>query len=83
MEYNIPVVIGYAQRLNDRFQFEVGVQDIIRPADWANEQDPLRYITQRYTKAIEDFVGKDPGQYWWVHRRWKSRPKGEAPEKYD
>ena len=34
-------------------------------------------------KAFEDFVRKDPGQYLWVHRRWKTRPKGEAPEAYD
>jgi KDO2-lipid IV(A) lauroyltransferase len=69
--------------MNDRFSFTVGVQDIIRPEDWRDIDDPLRYITQRYTKAIEDFVKKDAGQYWWVHRRWKSRPKGEAPEQFD
>jgi Kdo2-lipid IVA lauroyltransferase/acyltransferase len=83
MEFGVPVVIGFSRRRNDRFEFEVGCQEIIWPADWANETDPLRYITQRYTKAIEDFVRTDPGQYWWVHRRWKSRPKGELPEKYD
>jgi KDO2-lipid IV(A) lauroyltransferase len=83
MEYNVPVVVGYARRLNDQFHFVVGTQDIIHPQDWRDEADPLKYITQRYTKAIEDFVKKDPGQYWWVHRRWKTRPKGEAPEQYD
>ena len=83
MEYNAPVVVGYARRVNDRFEFEVGVQDVIWPKDWEAQDDPLRYITQRYTKAIEDFVAKDPGQYLWVHRRWKTRPKGEAPEAFD
>lgn len=83
MEYKVPVVIGYARRIQDRFRFELGAQDIIWPADWENQPDPLRYITQRYTKAIEDFVRKDPGQYLWVHRRWKTRPKGEAPEAFD
>lgn len=83
MEYEVPVVIGYARRVNDEFQFVVGVQEIIWPDDWKNQDHPLRYITQRYSKAIEDFVSADPGQYWWVHRRWKFRPKGEAPEKYD
>ena len=83
MEYEVPVVIGYARRLDGRFRFRVGVQDIIYPADWQDQPDPLRYITQRYTKGIEDFVRKDPGQYLWVHRRWKTRPKGEAPEAYD
>lgn len=83
MEYQVPVVIGYARRINDQFKFQIGAQDIIWPKDWQNEPDPLRYITQRYTKAIEDFVREDPGQYLWVHRRWKTRPKGEAPEAFD
>lgn len=83
MEYEVPVVIGYARRIGDGFRFAMGVQDIIHPGDWQQEADPLRYITQRYTKAIEEVVRKDPGQYLWVHRRWKTRPKGEAPETYD
>jgi KDO2-lipid IV(A) lauroyltransferase len=83
MQYEVPVVIGYARRINDRFRFECASQDIIYPADWKDQPDPLRYITQRYTKAIEDFVRADPGQYLWVHRRWKTRPKGEAPEAFD
>jgi KDO2-lipid IV(A) lauroyltransferase len=83
MQYKVPVVIGCARRLNDRFQFRLEAQDIIYPKDWVNENDPLRYITQRFTKGIEDFVTKDPGQYLWVHRRWKTRPKGEAAEVFD
>ena len=83
MQYEVPVVIGYARRMNDQFKFEVGAQDVIYPADWKGQADPLRYITQRYNKAIEDFIRVDPGQYWWVHRRWKSRPKGEVAEAYD
>lgn len=83
MQYNVPVVIGYARRLGPQFQFEVGSQDIIFPQDWENQDQPLVYITQRYTRAIEDFVSAAPGQYLWVHRRWKTRPKGESPEAYD
>ena len=83
MEYRAPVVIGFARRIGDRFRFTVAVQDIIYPRDWEGQADPLMYITQRYTTAIEEFVRDDPGQYWWVHRRWKTRPKGEAAEAYD
>lgn len=83
MQYETPVVVGYSRRIDDRFEFEIGVQDVIHPADWKTQEDPLRYITQRYTKALEDVIRADPGQYWWVHRRWKTRPKGEAPEAYD
>jgi KDO2-lipid IV(A) lauroyltransferase len=83
MQYEVPVIIGFARRTNKPFHFQIGSQDIIHPQDWKNQDDPLRYITQRYTKAIEDTVRTDPAQYLWVHRRWKSRPKGEAPEEYD
>lgn len=83
MRYEAPVVIGCARRLGDRFHFVCVCQDIIWPKDWKDQEDPLRYITQRYTKAIEDFVRVDPGQYLWVHRRWKTRPKGETAEAFD
>ena len=83
MEFEVPVVIGYARRVDDRFQFRVGAQDIIYPEDWKNQDDPLRYITQRYSTAIEKFVMKDPGQYLWLHRRWKTRPKGEVADAFD
>src|ERR1700758_1540493 len=35
--------------------------------------------TQKFTKVIEDYVRKYPEQWLWVHRRWKTRPGGEAP----
>ncbi len=83
MEYKVPIVIGYARRIDHHFRFRVSMTDIIRPEDWQDRDDPLRYITQRYTAAIEAFVREDAGQYLWVHRRWKTRPKGETAEAYD
>jgi KDO2-lipid IV(A) lauroyltransferase len=83
MQYDVPIVIGYARRMDDRFHFRAGAQDVIYPEDWKGQGDPLRYITQRYTSAIEQIVRADPGQYWWVHRRWKTRPKGESAKAYD
>ncbi len=50
---------------------------IIFPEEWAEKDDPLKWVTAEYTKAIEDFVRQDPSQYWWLHRRWKHRPKEE------
>jgi len=34
--------------------------------------------TAKFTKVIEDYVRKYPDQWLWVHRRWKTRPKGET-----
>jgi KDO2-lipid IV(A) lauroyltransferase len=33
--------------------------------------------TARFTKVIEEIVRKNPEQWVWVHKRWKTRPAGE------
>ena len=43
-----------------------------------NERD-IVVNTARFTKIIEDYVRRYPDQWLWVHRRWKTRPEGEAP----
>ena len=34
--------------------------------------------TQLFTKVIEEYVRRYPDQWLWIHRRWKTRPPGEA-----
>ncbi|HEW78649.1 MAG TPA: hypothetical protein ENH34_01595 [Phycisphaerales bacterium] len=75
--YNIPICVGYSRRVDNRFYFEIGINRIILPEEWAAKDDPLKWVTAEYTKAIEEFVRQDPSQYWWLHRRWKHQPKEE------
>ena len=77
---NLPIVVGYSRRVDNRFYFEIGVNRIIFPEEWAAKDKPLEWVTAEYTKAIEEFVREDPSQYWWVHRRWKHRPRNEREE---
>jgi KDO2-lipid IV(A) lauroyltransferase len=72
---NIPIGVGYSRRIGNHFYFEIGVNRIIFPQEWAEKEDPLEWVTAEYTKAIENFVREDPSQYWWLHRRWKHQPK--------
>ena len=72
-----PIVVGYARRRGNVARYEVGVPRIIYRHEWEQQTDPLRWITQEYTSAIESFVREAPEQYLWIHRRWKSRPKRE------
>jgi len=44
-----------------------------------NEQADIVANTAAYTKVIEDYARRYPEQWLWVHRRWKTRPPGEAP----
>ncbi|HEY8669284.1 MAG TPA: lysophospholipid acyltransferase family protein [Terriglobales bacterium] len=57
-----------------RLRFDPAVK-LIRTAD--READVIAN-TALFTKIIEDYVRRYPDQWLWVHRRWKTRPKGEA-----
>lgn len=77
IQHQAPVVIGFGRRLEEDFQFELGVERIIYPTEWADKPDPVMWITQEYTSVLEQVIRRTPDQYLWVHRRWKHRPKGE------
>jgi len=77
MEYNVPIVVGCARRVSKRFRYEVECNRVIRPPEWADRDDPLEWITQEYSRAIEECIRVAPEQYLWMHRRWKSRPSTE------
>jgi KDO2-lipid IV(A) lauroyltransferase len=81
IRYEIPIVCGYSIRDGDRYHFTVGAQRLIYPEQWADADDPVRWITQAYTSALEAMIRRKPEQYLWVHRRWKHRPKGEDQPK--
>jgi KDO2-lipid IV(A) lauroyltransferase len=40
----------------------------------ANKEQRIISITQAHTKVLEKWVKKYPGQYFWSHRRWKTKP---------
>ena len=41
------------------------------------EKDVLEN-TKRFNKILENYVRKYPEQWLGIHRRWKTRPEGEA-----
>ncbi|NYT60472.1 lysophospholipid acyltransferase family protein [Alcaligenaceae bacterium] len=51
--------------------------DVLPPlADFPGEQS-AEDATARLNKLIEEWIRIDPPQYYWVHRRFKTRPEGE------
>jgi KDO2-lipid IV(A) lauroyltransferase len=73
------VVPGYAywdkSLRKYRLRFEPAVE-LIRTGDI--EQD-IFLNTQKFAKVIEGIIRRHPEQWVWVHARWKTRPKSEAP----
>ena len=75
--HDVPVIVGYAARIGRGFRYRIEVERIIRPEEWRNREDPVFWITQEYSWALESAIRKHPEQYLWMHRRWKSRPRDE------
>jgi KDO2-lipid IV(A) lauroyltransferase len=49
--------------------------------DWTPSGDraeDIRRLTQTMTTVIEGWVREHPEQWLWMHRRWKTQPKGDA-----
>ena len=75
IQHNLPVGIGVSRRVGNKFLFEIEIARLIFPEEWKDKENPLEWITQEYTKEFEKSIRKDPTQYWWLHRRWKSQPR--------
>ncbi|HEX2518817.1 MAG TPA: acyltransferase, partial [Castellaniella sp.] len=70
------VVVPVISRLDPdtgRYQVDIGPAVENFPGDDAPEA-----ATARLNVLIENAVSQDPAQYYWVHRRFKTRPEGEA-----
>jgi len=48
----------------------------IEPVLTGDAEADVLALTQRCTGVIEDWVRRYPGQWLWIHRRWKTRPDG-------
>jgi KDO2-lipid IV(A) lauroyltransferase len=78
IEYQAPIYVGGAWRTGPGFRYIVHTEDVIRPADWADQPDQVRYITQRFTTSLERLIRHAPEQYLWLHRRWTHQPTSRA-----
>ncbi len=43
-----------------------------------NEDEDVRLLTSQVTSIIESYVRRFPDQWLWIHKRWNTRPAGEA-----
>lgn len=71
MKFGAPMIVGAAIRIGPgRFKVLAQLVEI-------KEDDTVETLTQRHVKILEDFIRQYPEQYFWLHRRWKTRPSGE------
>ena len=74
LEYNAALVVVGVPKVGEPMRYQVVSEEVILPEDYADRPDAAKAITQRYTAALERLVQRSPGQYFWLHRRWKHQP---------
>jgi KDO2-lipid IV(A) lauroyltransferase len=89
LEYQTPLLVVGTRRacagetppegpgVGEPMHYEIIVEDVILPEEYAGRRDAVPAITQRFTVALERIVRQAPEQYFWLHRRWKHQPKAK------
>ncbi|MBI1310318.1 lipid A biosynthesis acyltransferase [bacterium] len=83
LRYDALICVGYAVRLPDAshsnrwVRYELGCEAVIDPRE-LSDGNQIQELTQKFTSALESAIRRHPDQYFWVHRRWKSKPRIKA-----
>lgn len=78
MATGAPVVPVFAVRDGTSSRHFLECMEPIEAIRSADREESIVLNTQRYTKTIEEMVRRYPDHWNWIHRRWKTRPAGEA-----
>jgi KDO2-lipid IV(A) lauroyltransferase len=93
LQYQVPLLVvgtlrvraGHtsldAPGIGDPLHYEIVVEDLILPEEYAGRGDAVPAMTQRFTSALERLVRRAPEQYFWLHRRWKHQPRARMRKK--
>jgi Kdo2-lipid IVA lauroyltransferase/acyltransferase len=73
------VVPGYAYWDEAIGKYRLRFEPAVELARTGDTERDVFVNTQKFAKVIESIIRQHSEQWVWVHARWKTRPKGEAP----
>jgi len=71
LDNNARVAVSGVRRMGRPMQFQMVNHAMIDPQNVENSVGTIKELTQWYTSELEELIRIEPGQYWWLHRRWK------------
>jgi KDO2-lipid IV(A) lauroyltransferase len=78
MRTGMPVFPAFLVRDGWRARHRVVVGREIVLAETGDREADVVENTARFNRVLEQMIARYPDQWFWVHRRWKTRPPGEA-----
>lgn len=74
---NAPLLPVFAPWNEEKKKFELIVSPLVEPEITGDEEADVRSLTTRLSLIVENQIRQHPGQWLWIHKRWKTRPPGE------
>jgi KDO2-lipid IV(A) lauroyltransferase len=77
LHHDSPVLPLFCVREPDD-TFTIHIEKPIPVLEGATKEETIVRTTQEYTRALERYIIEHPDHWIWMHKRWKTRPNGEA-----
>lgn len=74
---NTPLVPFFAPWSKEKGKYLLIAEPPIFPECTGDEEADVRRVTIEITRRLENQIRQFPGQWLWIHKRWKTRPPGE------
>src|SRR5829696_1210906 len=76
---NTPLIPFFAPWSEEKGKYLLIVEPPLPLECTGDEEADVRQLTIKLTERIENRIRQYPGQWLWIHKRWKTRPPGEPP----
>jgi KDO2-lipid IV(A) lauroyltransferase len=70
LKNNIPIIMGISVRQNDN-SYNLSIEEVNLENLPEKHEDKILEICQRHTSILENYIKKNPEQWFWMHKRWK------------
>jgi KDO2-lipid IV(A) lauroyltransferase len=74
-----PIMPVFSPWCAEKGKYLIDVEPLISVETTGDEEADVRRVTTEITRRVENQIRQYPGQWLWIHKRWKTRPPGEPP----
>lgn len=70
----VPVFVPWDEATQ---RYVLRIQEPLSIERCGDEDEDVRRLTEQFTKVVEDEIRRYPDQWLWIHKRWRTQPKGQ------
>lgn len=59
--------------VREKGRYKLIIEDPLEPEKKSDKDETIRFNTERWSRIVESYIRKYPGQWVWMHKRWKTK----------